>query len=73
MGMGREGGGEVGESGAGSGNEDVTVCGDEFDDGDFRFRCDRHVARDPCALHRIRKNVEDGNLVHVCHTVGLDD
>ena len=51
----------------------MTVNGDEFDYGDFRFRNDRHVVRDPSTLHRVRKGAEDGNFVHVRHTVGLDD
>ena len=33
---------------------------------------ERHV-RDSCALHGVREGAEDGELVHVCHAVGLDD
>jgi len=51
----------------------VTVGGDEFNDGDSCFRYDRDIIRDPCALHRVGEGSEDGDLVHVCHAVRLDD
>ena len=52
---------------------EVTVVGDEFDDWDFGFCYDRHVVRDPCTLHCVCEGAKDGDLVHVCHVVGLDD
>jgi hypothetical protein len=38
-------------------DRNVAVGGDEFDDGDFRFR-------DPCVLRRIRNGTEDGDIIH---------
>jgi len=51
----------------------VAVVGDKFDDGHSSFCYDRNVVCDPCTLHRIRQSAEDGDLVHVCHAVGLND
>ena len=51
----------------------VTVGRDEFDDGYSCFRYDGDVVRNACAFHRVGEGSEDGNLVHVCHTVRLDD
>ena len=44
----------------------MTMGGDELDDDDFSLYNNRHVVRDPCALHGVREGAEDGNLVHVC-------
>ena len=37
------------------------------------FFLKKNVVCKPCALHRVRQGVQDGDLVHACHGVGLDD